>query len=222
MSAPRTKEPPGHRDAILDAALDLLLANGYKRMTMEDLAAAVNLGKGTVYLYFESKEDVALSVIDRWNQCMQTRLRSVVRGRGTSAERLRALIIERVMARFETVRQFSQGLDDLLDPLRSSLRLRREKYHQAESLVFAELLIEGRTRGDFEFDEPFQTAGAMVLATNSLLPYSLSPHELGSPCEVREKVSVLADLLVRAVTRHPSPDDGVGPETPDQIGRPVT
>ena len=34
-------------------------------MTIDDLAREVGIGKGTVYLYFPSKEEIALSHIDR-------------------------------------------------------------------------------------------------------------------------------------------------------------
>ena len=45
-------------EAILDAAEDLLARYGYKRMTMDDLAQAVGLSKGALYLRFKSKEEV--------------------------------------------------------------------------------------------------------------------------------------------------------------------
>ena len=53
------------RDAILDATDDLLIKFGYKKMTIDDLAREVGIGKGTVYLHFPSKEEIALSHIDR-------------------------------------------------------------------------------------------------------------------------------------------------------------
>ncbi len=53
------------RDAILDATDRLLTRFGYKKMTIDDLAAEVGIGKGSVYLHFESKEEIALSHIDR-------------------------------------------------------------------------------------------------------------------------------------------------------------
>ncbi len=44
------------RDAILDATDRLLTRNGYKKMTIDDLAKEVGIGKGSVYLHFKSKE----------------------------------------------------------------------------------------------------------------------------------------------------------------------
>jgi len=43
-------------DLILDAADRLLARYGYKKMTMDDLAQEVGIGKGTIYLHFSTKE----------------------------------------------------------------------------------------------------------------------------------------------------------------------
>ena len=51
---------PSTREAILDATDRLLARYGYKKMTIEDLAREVGIGKGSVYLHFPSKEEIAL------------------------------------------------------------------------------------------------------------------------------------------------------------------
>jgi hypothetical protein len=45
--------------------------------------------------------------------------------------------------------------------------------------VFAHVLEEGRKDGSFDAEEIQSTANAILLATNSLLPYILSANELG-------------------------------------------
>ena len=59
----RTEE---HAAESLGCILPRLLARyGYRKMTIDDVAREVGIGKGTIYLHFKSKEDVALSRIDR-------------------------------------------------------------------------------------------------------------------------------------------------------------
>jgi AcrR family transcriptional regulator len=53
------------KDLILDAADRLLARRGYRKMTIEDLARDVGIGKGTIYLFFPSKEAIVLSYVDR-------------------------------------------------------------------------------------------------------------------------------------------------------------
>ena len=48
-------------DLILDAADRLLARYGYRKMTIDDVAKEVGIGKGTIYLHFKSKEEIALA-----------------------------------------------------------------------------------------------------------------------------------------------------------------
>ncbi|WP_329049390.1 TetR/AcrR family transcriptional regulator [Amycolatopsis sp. NBC_01488] len=43
-------------DRILDAAGELLLRMGYRKVAVDDIARAVGIGKGTVYLHWRTKE----------------------------------------------------------------------------------------------------------------------------------------------------------------------
>jgi AcrR family transcriptional regulator len=45
-------------ERILDAAGELLLRIGYKRVTVEDIAQRADVGKGTVYLHWKSKQEL--------------------------------------------------------------------------------------------------------------------------------------------------------------------
>ncbi|MEL7344365.1 MAG: TetR/AcrR family transcriptional regulator [Pseudomonadota bacterium] len=48
------------RDAILIAAREAMLEDGYDAVTMAGLARRAGLAKGTLYLYFQTKEEVLL------------------------------------------------------------------------------------------------------------------------------------------------------------------
>ena len=65
--------------------------------------------------------------------------------------------------------------------------------------VVAEVLKEGQCAGLFRRHDAVSTAHALLAATNSLLPYSLSTTELGERDEVMEKATVVADLILRGL-----------------------
>lgn len=50
---------------ILDSARELALEHGVRKVTIAEIAAAANVGKGTVYLYWETKEDLFLGLLAR-------------------------------------------------------------------------------------------------------------------------------------------------------------
>jgi AcrR family transcriptional regulator len=62
---PRAHAPPEARRAqILGAALRCFGAKGYHEATMDDLAAAAGLSKGSLYWHFDGKEAVFLALLD--------------------------------------------------------------------------------------------------------------------------------------------------------------
>jgi len=188
------------RDAILDATDRLLARHGYRKMTVEDIAAEAHIGKGTIYLHFSSKEEVVLSHVDRIvDRLKQQHLTVLARSDYTAPERIRRMLLARVLFRFDSIQHYTQSLNDLLAALRPGLLARRAKYFEEEAQIFAGVLVEGRDRGEFHFENELTTAGALLEATNGLLPYSLSTTELGERDEVERRTSAIADLLLEGL-----------------------
>ena len=187
------------RDAILDATDRLLARYVYRKMTVEDIAAEAGIGKGSIYLHFSSKEEVVLSHIDRIVDRLRERLKEIAHSDATAAERLRLMLLARVLFRFDSIQHYTQSLNDLLAVLRSSLLARRAQYFEAEAQIFAEVLTAGREAGEFSFDDERATAHALLQATNGLLPYSLSTTELGAREEVEQRVTDVANLMLRGL-----------------------
>ena len=58
----RQREKEERRAAIIDAAEAVFRAKSVSAATMDDIAAAAELSKGTLYLYFDSKDELYLAV----------------------------------------------------------------------------------------------------------------------------------------------------------------
>jgi len=54
----------GRHDEILQAAASLFAEKGYQRATVKEIAARAEVAPGTIYLYFENKRDLLLSIAD--------------------------------------------------------------------------------------------------------------------------------------------------------------
>ena len=102
------------------------------------------------------------------------------------------------------VRHYSHSLDELFESLRPAYMARRARYFAAEARVVAGLLAEGRRLGAFACDDPEATAYTLLLATNSLLPYSLTARELGTREDVKQKALRIADLLLAGLRPRPT------------------
>ena len=53
------------REAILDAAATVFARQGFRNTEIQSVADAINVAKGTLYLYFKSKEELFLAAVDR-------------------------------------------------------------------------------------------------------------------------------------------------------------
>lgn len=189
------------RDIILEATDRLLARYGYKKMTIDDLAKECGIGKGSVYLHFESKEDIALSHVDGIVEKLKGELREIASGRTSVENRLKKMLVRRVMARFESVQHYSQSLNELLASVRPRLLERRKQYFESEARIFAEIISEGKSAGSIASKDPYLTARTIIDATNALLPYSLSAYELGDREELSRKANNLADLLLNGLKK---------------------
>src|SRR5262245_29903721 len=54
---------PSRDQAIIDASIDLLVSEGYDRLTMEGVAAAAGVGKATVYRRWGSKAELVIDAM---------------------------------------------------------------------------------------------------------------------------------------------------------------
>jgi len=60
------------KTGILDAALQLLLEQGMESVSMDDIARKAGISKGALYLEFDSKTDLILSISARYSQLLNS------------------------------------------------------------------------------------------------------------------------------------------------------
>jgi AcrR family transcriptional regulator len=195
-------EPSATRELILDATERLIGLLGYSKTTVEDIARAAGVGKRTVYVYFPSKEEVVLCTVDRIVDRLIIRLRSIAASDRSRAGAVRAMLLERVLFRFDSVCEYRHGLDELFAALRPAYLARRKVYFDAEALEFEKVLSDGQANGEFNIRDSAAAAESLLLSTNSLIPYALSASELGCRKDVEGRAERIAELLLNGVRRN--------------------
>src|SRR4051794_31954473 len=109
------------REIILHGVEKLLTRYGYRKMTMDQLAEEVGIGKGTIYLYFPSKEELVLSHIDAIVDGVCARLREIASTRRDVEQKLHDMLVERVLVRFDAVYPYRKKVGENLAELRPLL-----------------------------------------------------------------------------------------------------
>ena len=89
----RTRRKAERPTEILDAAFEEFVQNGFATTRLEDVALRAGVTKGTIYFYFETKEQVFEEMIRQKSQPLFAELRELAgRLEGSHVDRLRALL----------------------------------------------------------------------------------------------------------------------------------
>ena len=89
--ARKERERAEREELILDHAQRLLLKDGFQNFNLDNLAESVEYSKGTLYLHFKTKEDIALAVVTRAQKERADFFERAAEFKGTSRERMCAI-----------------------------------------------------------------------------------------------------------------------------------
>ncbi len=87
----KRRERERRREDILDSARRLISAAGYDNVTMQDIADAVELSKGSLYLTFKDKDDIVAALVGRSLDELDRIIAEELGAAGTAIEKLERL-----------------------------------------------------------------------------------------------------------------------------------
>ncbi|WP_245574463.1 TetR/AcrR family transcriptional regulator [Hugenholtzia roseola] len=107
----KAKEKKIRKKAIVDAAEKIFFTQGMDKATMADVAREAELSKGTLYLYFKSKEELYKAIILRAFRVLKRLLRAATDKAKSGYDNLIALTQAYVNFAFEYPNYFNTILD---------------------------------------------------------------------------------------------------------------
>ena len=84
----KEREKQQRRDEIVQAAEEVFFSKGFDKSTMDDIAEHAELSKGTLYLYFKSKEDLHMAVAHKAVAMLAEEASGIEKGEGNALEKL--------------------------------------------------------------------------------------------------------------------------------------
>ncbi|MBP1711210.1 MAG: transcriptional regulator, TetR family [Deltaproteobacteria bacterium] len=84
----RKKEKENRKNSILKAARKLFFERGFKSVTVDLIAAKAEVSKGSIYLYFDSKEEIYTQILISANIERHKEIENFSRQEGTASELL--------------------------------------------------------------------------------------------------------------------------------------
>lgn len=188
------------RTAILNAAGEVFARFGFKKASVEDIARRAGVGKGSIYLHFESKEALFEACARMAHAQGLSELEASVRRATTPEARVRAFIhckLEQLSrapmgGRMELATLFELGTQALhLVP----------QMQEADAAVLARILEEGVAQGVFAVASPQQAARGLVELITPLATRLMSQEP-----EVRTQQALDAcfEVFIRGLVAKPA------------------
>lgn len=87
----KEREKERRRKAIIDAAERVFFSRGMERATMDEVAEAAELSKGTLYLYFKNKNELLHAIVGRGLKILYSRFTAAVEKAEKGIDKIKAL-----------------------------------------------------------------------------------------------------------------------------------
>jgi AcrR family transcriptional regulator len=194
-----------HRATILQAATEVFARYGFKKASIDDIARRAAIGKGTVYLHFDSKEALFAAVArDVWVRVYE-HLRAAVRQARTPDAKLRAFCRTRldelsVLAR--TLNIAAESALELITLAKPSVHELRER----ELALIEEILAEGVAKDVFVVRKPRAFAVGLLGWLEALVPFFMP----GAAQELREGTDEVLEVVLRGLAAKPGAPSAPG------------
>ncbi|WP_426752641.1 TetR/AcrR family transcriptional regulator [Myxococcus sp. Y35] len=178
------------RTAILDAASEVFARFGFKKASVEDIARRAGVGKGSIYLHFESKEALFEASLQLSHAQSLSELEASIRGASTPEAKVRAFI-ECKRQQYTRAPLGHRIEMSTLFELGTQAANYLPRMREAEARILARVIEEGVAQGTFAVGQPFQVALGFVelltmlaFRTMTQLPDAPDPQALNCCFEV--------------------------------------
>jgi len=194
-------------DLIIQAAKKLIGQYGLKKTTVEDIARVAGIGKGTIYLYFNNKDEIFLACIKSFVDQMLTEITTAVNNEDSVKGKLTALILSRYRYQedqFRLLNIASKTRQEIhiqvesMGLVNSKMRSISLEYSIQERKVIEGIISKGVELGELDVDD-IEGVSLTLSATLHALdhPWLYGEQDLS----VERKVALLVKLFIEGLAK---------------------
>ncbi len=198
------------KQLILDAAQKHFAHYGFSKVTMDEIADQVGLGKASLYYYFPTKEKLFESVVAREKQEFIDSMTLIAGEKIPAPDKLRSY----VRHRFE---HFNKLMNLNIFDLRSSSKMNPmmkpmfEEFAERELKILRHIILEGKKNNDFDVDSAEKVAEAFLHTMKGLrlcrIRSSEGPVvESSEIADLEQEIELVTDIFLQGICK-----DGVRP-----------
>lgn len=192
--------PPTKDSEIFDAAASLFKQKGFHATSMQDIADAVGMRKGSLYYHISSKEELLFRISHEAISAITKQLEELAAGSLTPTEKLRTAIeihVQTLCARLDLMSVFLKESNTLTAEQEAQILALRRRYEE----VFRGILREGIDSGEFRPVDIGAVADALLGMLNWMHQW-YRPNGRLTPEEIAE---VFTDLALHGILADKKP-----------------
>ncbi len=126
------------KDEIIAAASKLFVEKGFEKTTMEDIANALDIRKGSLYYHIQSKAEIFYEILKLSLQESSKRMEKVQKSKMEPEDKLRNIIA----THFDNILKFSLEYQILLNERRYMLNRKQEKHIRKKMKAYENTIFE--------------------------------------------------------------------------------
>jgi AcrR family transcriptional regulator len=205
--SPKIVDKQAKKQQIIQAAIQVFARYGVAKSKMADIALAAGIGKGTIYEYFRSKEEIFSSAFNTMFAEMEIRLEQVVHSSSSPEVKLKQLIDASIDFYSDEATEFAAIM---MDFWAEGIRTKNENILHAIDLkqiyrkfrqLIAKIVKEGIKQGIFRKVDPVSFAAITIAALDGIFLQIIMEPEIINYKKIKETFenSLIAGLLERPI-----------------------
>ncbi|HMC12277.1 MAG TPA: TetR/AcrR family transcriptional regulator, partial [Pirellulaceae bacterium] len=184
------------REAIIEAAAKLFADLGYDACEMERVAAKLRIAKGTLYLYFDSKEKLFCVCVDDGMRRMQAAVRDAASVQSDPLDKIAAAI----RAYLKFFDEHPHNVELLIQERAIFRNRKRPSYFEHRDAnrgpwreMYRELIDAGRVRADLPIERILDTLGSLLYGT------MFTNHFLGRSTSTADQFHCMLQIIMGGI-----------------------
>ena len=206
----RTKECVNRTELIIAAAQQLFSRYGFERTTIDDIARHAGIGKGSVYLEFQNKEEILLGVIRCFAQRKQAMMTEHLEcAKGPYLEELSAMLLAAVMSSYDIATAHLHTPEVLVHTSRNVKKNFRDHFVFIHNII-TQFLEKALANGELNDSEsPSRYAELTMLSLTGLMPPYLQfgipgDEEIPPRARVEQNAKDILNVLISGLKKRSS------------------
>lgn len=186
------------RELILEQALELFSERGYRETSLQDIADHLGVTRQAFYYYFDSKEDILWSLIEKLGNQLLERVLPLITEDGNPRQELFAIMLEHTQTLIKNAAAFTVYFAEreMVDDTRSQkLKEGEDEYVH----LIAGIIRRGQMQKEFRSDDPVVLTLLALGTSNSILRWYKPRGKVKEEAFCR----LVAEMALNGITAQP-------------------